>query len=243
MIKNVRDNMTLQRPIKGIFLDFGWTMAYPIIKEYWTLPQKALEFIDLSLLAAISEARRNEAFTKSMEYLDNNHFLMTETEEFNQFKEYYRILAGYLPELAITEEIIEIIAYDKVYNDKNLIFFDDAKNTIKKLSEKYKLGIISDTWPSIERILKNAGVYDYFDAKTFSCFLGTYKPDPKMYEHALAQMSFPAEQTVFVDDSTGNLDAAAQFGIQPVLITAQPNIKDSDMYLNIKKLSDLLMYL
>jgi putative hydrolase of the HAD superfamily len=234
--------MTLKQPVKGIFLDFGWTMAYPITKNYW-LPQKALEFINLARLAAIPEARRNEAFTKSMEYLDNNHFIITETEEFDQFKEYYRILAGYLPELAVTEEIIEIIAYDKVFNDKNFIFFDDTIETIKKLSEKYKLGIISDTWPSLERILKNVGIYDCFYAKTFSCFLGTYKPDPKMYEHALAQMCLPAEQTVFVDDSADNLDGAAQSCIQPVLITSRPDIKDSDKYLNIKKLSDLLLYL
>jgi len=44
-----------------------------------------------------------------------------------------------------------------------------------------------------------------------------------MYLHALEQMGFPPEQTVFVDDWENNLDGAAECGIKPILIKTRAN--------------------
>jgi putative hydrolase of the HAD superfamily len=149
--------------------------------------------------------------------------LFTEDEEVEQFKAFYNIIAAELPELGITEEQADEMGEFKVFDTSNFIFFDKSRETLLKLKEKYKLGIISDTWPSADRILRSGNVEDLFDCKTYSCHLGTWKPDKRMYLHALEQMGLPPEQTVFVDDWENNLDGAAECGIRPVLIKARAN--------------------
>jgi len=122
----------------------------------------------------------------------------------------------------------------------NYAYFDDTLTTLETLKGKYSLGIISDTWLSIDRILRKGGIEDYFATRTFSCYLGTYKPAKRMYLHALEQMNLPPEQTVFVDDAEENLEGAEKCGIQPVLITVNPNTVNNGKYPSIKRLLDLL---
>ena len=206
--------------IKGVFLDLGWTIFRPANSD-WFVHQNMLKFTSLEAIYALPEDKRTAAFNKALKYLDDHHLLTTEDEEVALFTEFYKIIVVELPELGITAEQANEIGKFKVYDTSNYIFFEKSKETILKLKEKYKLGIISDTWPSADRILKSGGVEDLFDYKTYSCHLGTCKPDKKMYLHALEQMGLPPEQTVFVDDWESNLDGAALCGIKPILIKAR----------------------
>ncbi len=43
---------------------------------------------------------------------------------------------------------------------KDYIAYPDIKKTLEVLSKSYMLGIISDTWPSIEQQLEAIGVLD-----------------------------------------------------------------------------------
>jgi len=208
--------------IKGVFLDLGWTIFRPA-KSDWFVTQMMLKFTSLDAMNSLPQDKRNLAFNKALKYLDDHHLLFTEEEEIEQFKEFYAIIATELPELGITAKQANEIGEYKVYDTSNFIFFEKSKETILKLKEKYKLGIISDTWPSADRILRSGGVEDLFDYKTYSCHLGTWKPDKKMYLHALEQMGLPPEQTVFVDDWEDNLDGAVECGIKPILIKTRAN--------------------
>ena len=90
----------------------------------------------------------------------------------------------------MTETSIKEIAYDHTYNMNNYIVYHDAEKVLKVLSKLHKLGIISDTWPSIEQQLCSFGVADYFSTCTYSCFVGTFKPDERMYKDALDDSFF-----------------------------------------------------
>ena len=228
----------LCKPVKGIFFDIGWTLSYPLSKD-WFICNKMIECIDMDTFAAIPKNKKAAAFERALNYFDENHLLVSEDEELEQFKTFYSMLANDLPELAISSEQINVIACSKV-SESIGVLFDDTLSTLDALKGRYKLGVISDTFPSVVRGLKSYGIYDYFDAKTFSCFLGTWKPDERMYLHALEQLSLPPEQTVFIDDGVKNLDGAAKCGIQPVLITAKPDAESSDKYPVIKKISELI---
>ena len=121
-----------------------------------------------------------------------------------------------------------------------LPLFDDAAPLLQKLRGRYRLGVISDTWPSIWRMLDYGGLTGYFDSFTFSCFVGACKPDRRIYEDALSKLGLPAEQTIFIDDFERNLDGAAVLGINPVLITYKPGAVPSEKYPNIARLSELV---
>jgi len=232
--------MKLRAPIKGIFFDIGWTLLYPVTD--WLINRKMLECIDMDIYNAIPQDKFTAVFDCGLKYLDDKHLLtvMTEEEQLEQFETFYSMLASDLPELDLNSEQIKVIAYSEVFDMSNCLLFDDTVSTLDALKGKYKLGVISDTWPSVERQLKNCGIYDYFEAKTFSCFLGTWKPNEQMYIHALEQMKLPPEQTVFIDDGIENLEGAEKFGIQPVLITAKPDPESTDKYPSVQKLSKLL---
>ena len=223
--------MKLQAPIKGIFFDLGWTLIAPRSGN-WMLSNFAARYFPRE---GLEEARK-----AGMDYMDTHHLLSTMEEEHALFQEYYTMLAKALPEREIRDADIKAITDDHVYNADNSYVFEDAISTLEALKGKYKLGVLSDTWPSIVPKLKAYGLYDYFDCFTFSYELGVYKPNPQMYEDALSKMGLPPEQTIFIDDFTGNLEGAQAAGIQPVLIQAKPDADDTDKMPKIKKVSELL---
>lgn len=233
--------MSIKRPVSGILFDLGWTVFRPASGD-WRITAKALEYINPQVLGLIPRDKMNTAISAASAYAGNEMY-RTEAEELAGYTFYYRKLAEMLPEIKVTKDQAEAIAYDRVYNDSNYVFFDDVKQTLEALKGKYSLGVISDTDPSIIRILKNAGIYPYFDHMTLSYELGIHKPSPGMYRHALAAMNLPAAETVFIDDYEKNLEAASALGIQPILILSRPDSQASTKYHSIKKLSDLQLIL
>lgn len=123
--------------------------------------------------------------------------------------------------------------------DQFIHFYSEISESLA-FGKSYKLGIISDTWPSIEQQLCSFGVAEFFSTYTYSCFLGTFKPDERMYRDALNQCGVPASDTVFIDDSLQNLEGAAKLGITPILIAANPASDVESPYLKIHALSELL---
>ena len=123
---------------------------------------------------------------------------------------------------------------------KNYIPYLGIVDVLSALSRTHRLGIISDTWPSIEQQLESIGVSGFLSFCTFSCFVGVFKPDPRMYLDALEKSGVPAGETVFIDDSPRNLEGAAALGILPILITANPDADAETSFLKIRDLRELI---
>ena len=235
--------------IKGVFLDLGWTLFIPRFND-WFIIEKIFEFTTFETLMSLPKDKMTSAFNKAIKYLSDNHLVITEDEEVMQFKRFYNIIAEGLPELGITSKQADEIGESRVFDSSNYIFYENVKETLLKLRERYSLGIISDTWPSADRILRSGGIEKLFDFKTYSCYLNAFKPDKRMYIDALNKMGLPPEQTIFVDDCEPNLDGAAECGINSVLIKAkdeafvkgQPlseRVLDSGKYPTINKIEEL----
>lgn len=56
-----------------------------------------------------------------------------------------------------------------------------------------------------------------FDHRTFSCDVAMSKPRPGIFEHCIAGLGVPAEETLFLDDREENTRAAAALGLHAVL--------------------------
>ena len=208
--------------IQGVFLDLGGTLLYPpsgsfmfshLAKQYFP-PDRLRAMPQEKVKAAKDRAARERA-------AEHSRPILSIEEEYGIFLRYYRVLSAEL-ELGLSEREIKAVAEDKVYNkDDNYRLFNDTRKTLDALRGKYKLGIISDTWPSIVPLLEHFDILKYFDCTTFSYELGTLKPDPRMFRDALSKMGLPPGQTVFVDDNPKNCEGAAQLGIVPVQICAE----------------------
>ena len=230
MIRQLQDK-------KVIFFDVGYTLDMPASGD-WMFTNRFLEEAGTVLKERGSD-EISRARAAGLQYLTDNHLVTTVEAEIEQFYRYYSILSDEL-DLSLTEAQRKLIARDRACNMENYVPYPGIREVLEKLSGTHRLGIISDTWPSIVQQLEYIGVAQYFSFATFSCNLGIFKPDPRMYLDALAKGGVPAEETVFIDDSLHNLDGAAALGIFPVLIAAAPASDVETSYLKIRDLRELI---
>jgi putative hydrolase of the HAD superfamily len=208
--------------IKGIFFDLGWTLEFPRNGD-WMLTSFFCQSCNQTALSGVSPLELKAALSEGFDYLSKNHKVSSEEEEEKQFVNYYEIIGKVLPSLGITHKTAAGIAHDRTYNMHNYELFEGTRETLEKLKQKgFKLGIISDTWPSVRTQLAYFDIMQYFDCATFSCDLGVFKPNPAMYKDALGKMELPAEQTVFVDDMPYILEGAQKLGIKPIQSVQEP---------------------
>jgi HAD superfamily hydrolase (TIGR01509 family) len=230
MIHQLRDK-------KVIFFDVGYTLDMPASGD-WMFTKRFLEEAGDGLKRRGDE-EISRARDKALRFLAGNHLVTTVEAEIEQFYRYYSIISDEL-DLALSEEQLRQTARDRACNMANYVPYPGVREVLETLSRTHRLGIISDTWPSIEQQLEYIGVSRYFSFATYSCFLGVFKPDPRMYRDALAKSGVSAGKTVFIDDSVANLDGAAAMGILPVLIAANPASDVETSWLKIRDLRELL---
>ncbi len=222
---------------KVIFFDVGYTIDRPASGD-WLLTKRFCELAG-ERLRRCTPAEIDAAQAAGAEYLGKNHLIRDVEEEVEQFLRYYRIVSDALG-LGLTGDEIAEAAMDRTYNMDNYVIYPDARRVIETLSRTHRLGIISDTWPSIENQLRALDVRQFFSFATYSFALGVFKPDRRMYLDALEKSGCPAEETVFIDDSPRNLAGAAALGITPILIAADPASDAETPYARIRALSELL---
>ena len=222
---------------KVIFFDVGYTLDMPASGD-WMFTNRFLEAAGEKLKQR-TEAEIRRARDAGLRFLDNDHLIKTVEAEIKNFFDYYSIISNEL-DLGLSEKERDQIARDRACNMENYIPYPGITEVLGTLSKTPKLGIISDTWPSIEPQLEHIGVSQYLSFTTFSCFVGVFKPDKRIYLDALDKCGVPAEETVFIDDAVRNLDGAAALGITPILIAANPASDVETDYLKIHDLRELI---
>ena len=182
----------------------------------------------------------HRARNAGLRFLEQDHLIQTVEAEIRNFFDYYSIISEYL-DLGLTEKERDRIARDRACSMENYIPYPGIVEVLDTLSKTHKLGIISDTWPSIEPQLEYIGVSQYLSFCTYSCFVGVFKPDKRIYLDALNKCGVPAGKTVFIDDAVRNLDSAAALGITPILIAANPASDVETNYTKIRDLRELIL--
>lgn len=222
---------------KVIFFDVGYTLDMPASGD-WMMTGAFLEAAGQRLKMRSDEDIRR-ALDVGLAFLSRRHHVTTAEEECEQFRRYYMILSDAL-DLAFSPALALEIAEDRAFNMDNYIPCPGAKEVTEALSRSHTLGVISDTWPSISGQLEHLGIAKYFSFHTYSCFVGAFKPDPRIYQDALRKANVPAEDTVFIDDVPRNLEGAAALQITPILIAVKPGPAPETPYPTIRDLRELI---
>jgi HAD superfamily hydrolase (TIGR01509 family) len=89
----------------------------------------------------------------------------------------------------------------------------------------YRTVLLSNAPAGLRQYLDQLGIADAFDHIVISGAEGLMKPDPALFERALARVGVPAEQAVFVDDMRVNVDAAARVGLRAVRFRGLPPLR------------------
>ncbi|GHA34788.1 haloacid dehalogenase [Salinimicrobium marinum] len=168
-------------------------------------------FINLDKAATLRELEKLEIRSFSEEDLKQNmeyeKGLLTSDEFLNAYIQSY-------PHLTIE-------GFKKSWNSILVDFPKSRLNFIRKLSEekKYKLILLSNTnHIHIDWVKENVEFFEdftnCFDEFYLSQEINMRKPEPSIYEYVLKKHDLKPEETLFIDDTKENTDAAAELGIK-----------------------------
>jgi putative hydrolase of the HAD superfamily len=224
--------------VKAILFDSGRTLNVPRT-GHWFITPNFMKIIEIEDFTYTNEDM-NKAMRTACKHINKILLVKTEEEEYSMFKEFYEIVLREIKYPNINNEIIELLAKDNVYNDDKFLFFDDVEKSLNVLKDKYLLGVVSDTWPSLERVFINNGLRKYFSTFVMSSVYGSYKAEKILFKIAIEELGINPEEVIFVDDSESNLEAAEEFGMIPILIDVY-NLKQlKSKYRIIHSISELI---
>ena len=120
------------------------------------------------------------------------------------------------------------------WNAMLLDFRADSLEYLKKLSGKYNLYLLSNTnnihleafQQLFEKQFGTGNLDAYFTKAYYSNKIGKRKPDPGIYSFILEDAGIAAGETLFIDDSYNNLEAASVAGIHTHLLKSGERIEN-----------------
>lgn len=221
---------------KAIFFDRDGTLTYfthekelwrdKIISEWSGIPFELPYEKMMNLFQLASEGKK--PWYKTLE--DEKKF----------FKRYYRHL---LIEEGITEDIdnrAETLFTELWCNGDRRLFPETIDVLEYFFSKGYKIGVISDTSPSLEYTLQQLGIAKYFTSFTASSLVGAGKPSPIIFNAALQAQGVTAEESLYVDDYKPEADGAREQGFTSFWIDRSGENGDKWTICNLKKLIDFV---
>lgn len=102
-------------------------------------------------------------------------------------------------------------------------------------SHGYKMGVISDTSPSLEYTLQQLGIAKYFTSFTASSLVSAGKPSPIIFNAALAAGGVTADESLYVDAYKPEADGARELGFTSFPIDRSSESKDKWTMTNLKE--------
>ena len=106
---------------------------------------------------------------------------------------------------------------------------EHSREVMAALNSRFKLGVVSNFYGNLDRILADARLERYFAAVVDSSRLRIFKPEPGIYENALKKMrTGPAETAMVGDSLTKDCAPAKALGMRTVWLRANSNRTLSD---------------
>lgn len=77
----------------------------------------------------------------------------------------------------------------------------DSRAVLERLATRYRIGVVSNFYGNVERILADAGFAPLLTVVADSNRVGAMKPDRRIFDHALAALGTAPARTLHVGDS------------------------------------------
>lgn len=120
------------------------------------------------------------------------------------------------------------------WNALLLDFRPESVAVLPQLRNKYELYLLSNTneihlqeFQRRYEVWRPGQVFDdLFDAAYYSHRIGHRKPNASAFEYVLQKHGLNATETIFIDDSINNIEAAQQLGLQTVHLKAGMKVEE-----------------
>lgn len=138
-----------------------------------------------------------------------------EREFFKRFYKYLLIGEGVKENIDSRSTLL----FSELWCNKDRALFPETIEVLEYFhSHGYKMGVISDTSPSLEYTLQQLGISKYFTSFTASSLVGAGKPSPIIFNAALNAQGVSAKESIYVDDYKPEADGAREQGFTSFLI-------------------------
>lgn len=221
---------------KAIFFDRDGTLTYPNPEKkkwmYDTIESWSGKKFEMSY-DKMMELFRLSAEGKTPWYRN----LAEEKEHFRKY--YYHMLAGE----SITEHLEKRanLLLDELWCNNDRLPFPEVTEVLEYFKSKgYKMGVISDTSPSLEFTLQQLDLAKYFTSFTASSLVGASKPSPIIFNAALDAQGVTAAESLYVDDYDVEADGAREQGFTSFLIDRSGENKSQWTISNLKQLVEFV---
>ncbi|HWI64522.1 MAG TPA: HAD family phosphatase [Symbiobacteriaceae bacterium] len=128
---------------------------------------------------------------------------------------------GELDEVDLWEELSGRRVSPRLFDDAWLGHFHPRPSMFDLARELRSLGmrtgILSNTQASHVSCMRRLDLFEGFDPVVMSCEAGHRKPEPEVFQVAVARMGLQPGEVVFVDDVPAYVEAARQAGLQALL--------------------------
>lgn len=109
-------------------------------------------------------------------------------------------------------------------------------------AQGYRMGVISDTFPSLRLTLEAVGLDKYFEVFVCSDQVGVMKPDPRIYQTALNLMGVTAQESLYVDDYDVEADGARALGFTAFHVCRDSAPKEAWDISSLQEMVEFLTY-
>lgn len=206
---------------KYIILDFGKVIAAPTTGN-WDMTPKFLELIDINKL----DVDKMQKARKKYGHILSEKVISLE-EEYDMFLRFYDGILRESHYLNYSKKLASDIAYNRTYGFDKYKLYDNVKEELVKLKEKYILILLSDNWPCVIPYMKEYEIYNLFDKIYVSSIYGVEKKDKVFFDYPIKDFNIKNGEAIFVDDNESLLDIAKEKGLDVRLMDRENKILDS----------------
>jgi HAD superfamily hydrolase (TIGR01509 family) len=227
--------MTTPRPpaIDTVFLDAGGVLVHP----NWTRVAEALGHHGI----AVSGAALTAAEPPAKREMDLGT-LMTRTDDRQRGWIYFESVLRHAG-LEVTDAARAALADVRAYHDRHNVWEDVRGDVVPVLTrlraEGLRLVVVSNANGLLRALLDRLGLTAHFDHVLDSHEWGVEKPDPRLFQAALAKSGAEAARTIHVGDFFHiDVVGARAAGVEGVLFDIAGLYEDADC-VRVRRLEDL----
>jgi len=192
---------------KAIFFDRDGTLTYG--------NKGKIEWCN-HIIESWSNKKLELDYGKMMMLFDRAGYPKNGLKNIEEEKEFWK---RYYEELLLNEGVVDLIKeraellFSELWCNNDRILYSEVIEVMEYFKSRgYKIGVISDTSPSLQISLEKLGLGKYIDSYTCSDLVGVMKPDPLIYNTALESLGVKAEESIYVDDYDIEADGARVLG-------------------------------
>jgi len=153
------------------------------------------------------------------------------------------IYSEYLPLLGkglITEDELWVSAHKRfgirLVKPHEKLFTRTFETSLKKMTGMYelveslkslglKVALLTNVSPQYAEVLEKAGHYQPFDTRILSFEVGAWKPEQQIFKIALDTLEVQPEESLFIDDTDVNVQAAKKLGLHGIVFKNTKQLK------------------